>query len=377
MLTFILFLVAIGYYASKSIPALSTLQTQLKGTSSGLASQLVRRLFTAEPSIRIEQYGICAIAYVTSPGLEAIYLGIFHQWWRVSEIQEVSGSSSSGKGNGELVDKAESLQEDAIQARKNKQYARASDLYVQAARQFLTGGDDDREGMVDTSGMAGQCYEEASKCSKQAGRKEDSSSQLDKAIQAYSKDPNRLSRAATMAERQATLWSEDGDKTGMLRAAKALSKAADLYEQSDDGRSRFTRAKEGEMWAKLQRYTEALKAYDTSLKESTQFGASGTESLTLPPRYLCALFCLMGTGAEWEEVQAKAEIYSNQCSAFDSSPEARFIRHLCDLALEGATEIQAEAHRQTYRSGRMEPWQLDVFQKRTASLGDPSSGSFR
>lgn len=38
-----------------------------------------------------------------------------------------------------------------------------------------------------------------------------------------------------MAERKAALWSEGGEKAMMSRVAKALSQAADLFEQSDDG----------------------------------------------------------------------------------------------------------------------------------------------
>lgn len=111
---------------------------------------------------------------------------------------------------------------------------RAGDLYTQAAREYLS-GDLGKESMVDASELAGQCYEEASKCSKQAGRKEDASALLDKAIEAYKKNPNRISWAATMAERKATLWLEGRGGAEGTRAAKAFSQAAELYEQADDG----------------------------------------------------------------------------------------------------------------------------------------------
>lgn len=142
-------------------------------------------------------------------------------------------------------------------------------------------------------------------------------------------------------------------------------------------RARFTRAKEGDAWAKVGRYAEGFKAYENSLDKSSQHNSSGTEALTLPPRYLCALLCFLGTGAGWEEVQGKMGAYFDQCPTFRSSPEARFMSKLCEMALEKATRAEVESHCQGYRSGRMEPWQTQVLQKVAVTLEGPADESFR
>ncbi|KAF9971124.1 hypothetical protein BGZ65_010617, partial [Modicella reniformis] len=67
-----------------------------------------------------------------------LYLGIFQQWWVVSELQEVTDGTT--RGGNEYEEQAEAKKREAVQAKIKKDYPTAAKRYVEAAKLFEKSG---------------------------------------------------------------------------------------------------------------------------------------------------------------------------------------------------------------------------------------------
>jgi hypothetical protein len=207
MLVWLLLLGVLAYYSQRYCPTQEQFRAHLRalgkdrlpngtpepsqttsGTSTAvrLASQATARVgrfferiatvATPAPSIKYASYQMFAIAtvhYVT--GDEATYLGWLGTWWLISEVRiegPRAGGASSGSASDEQTDaleQAESLRDAAISAKRNGMHMQAAQTYEKAGDAFwrIAQVSEHSEKAL-TAHEAGNCYEDAYRCYKQA-----------------------------------------------------------------------------------------------------------------------------------------------------------------------------------------------------------------
>ncbi|KAG0195787.1 hypothetical protein BGX28_000611 [Mortierella sp. GBA30] len=144
------------------------------------------------------------------------YLGLFHQWWVLTELQEVSGSGAQGhvQANG-YETQAEARKQEAVQAKIKKDYVGAARAYIDAAKLYVKAGS--QFNLLE----AGGAYEDAFKAYNMA-------KQTGPAVECLETAAGLFRANSSGGSKAAKIYNQLGD----LHKAQDPRKAMELYRQA-------------------------------------------------------------------------------------------------------------------------------------------------
>ncbi|KAG0247797.1 vesicular-fusion protein S17, partial [Actinomortierella ambigua] len=236
------------------------------------------------------------------------YLGVFGQWFVISEIQGTRksiGRSATGGGsataavdgadqsNG-LEAQAEAEKERAVQAKIKKDYVGAGKAYVAAARKFEQSGTDFNRW------QAGTAFEDAYKAFNMAKKTSDAIASLEQAARLFKSSGRQGSKAAGVYNSLGDILKKnnEGYVANPRRAMEMYKEAAELYQSDSDRRFIQASVRQAEMACLCKEWGIAYDVYQRVVIPESQ-----SEELlryTIRDHVFNSILCHFGaTSGDW------------------------------------------------------------------------------
>ncbi|KAI3648121.1 hypothetical protein MP228_005975 [Amoeboaphelidium protococcarum] len=319
----------IGYFAYKNVPSQDSFRDYIK-KAQGNESQSkwipkFLRSLAREPAFDYQSYGLFSLVTIRRSG--QVYLGLMNIWIPLSvpdggdqQVDAQRGYPQTDQLYGVQVDgQIESLQQQAIDAKRSKQYKYAGDLYQKCAQLCLQTAN--RELQSGSGVEAASMYEDAYKCYKQSGDSHQLCLQsLLKAADLYEQYDRSMNRAGRCYD---TL--SDMQMNSLDQAILSLRKVVDCYQADDDIRAVYARYKLVNAYATTNRYKEAVSEIDDLMKcprfeEAYKFRINEI--------ILCSCLCTLGVSGQFIDFITKYQRMVEEFPAFDASREGQLCQDL-------------------------------------------------
>ncbi|KAI3638502.1 hypothetical protein MIR68_003000 [Amoeboaphelidium protococcarum] len=322
---YLVFIGVIGYFAFKNVPTQDSFRDYIK-KAQGNESQSkwipkFLRSLAREPAFDYQSYGLFSLVTIRRSG--QVYLGFMSIWIPLSVPD---GGDQNGDAqrtdqlHGVQVDgQIESLQQQAINAKRSRQYKYAGDLYQKCAQ--LCSQIANRELQSGSGVEAASMYEDAYKCYKQSGDSHQLCLQsLQKAAELYEQYDRSMNRAARCYDTIGDMQMDRPDK-----AILSLRKVVDFYQADDDIRAVYARYKLVNAYATTNRYKEAVSEVDDLMK-SPRF--EETYKFRINEIILCSCLCTLGVSGQFIDFITKYKRMVEEFPAFDASREGQLCQDL-------------------------------------------------
>ncbi|KAG0056058.1 hypothetical protein BGZ83_006495 [Gryganskiella cystojenkinii] len=300
------------------------------------------------------------------------YLGMFQQWWPISELQELASQAAGGVGSGgsravagggnAYESQAEAKKQEAVTAKVKKDYAGAARAYVETAKLF------EKSGSQFNMMEAASAYEDAFKAYNMTSQTAPGIQCLENAARLFRSNDRGGSRAAKIYSQLGDLLKSQDPK----RAVEMHREAAELYKSESDGRALYATVKEAELLCTLNGFSRAFKLYDETIIPETQ--KVDILKYTTRDHILNAMLAHLGeTSGDWVVFEKDLGRYEDLCPDFRSGARghdllqalARAERQHDAIAFQGACQ---EFDR--LQSGGMPDWQVGLLLKEKKKLED-------
>ncbi|KAF9197624.1 hypothetical protein BGZ49_001856 [Haplosporangium sp. Z 27] len=287
------------------------------------------------------------------------YLGIFQQWWVISELQEVeaTGSGSAGNRSGNTFEtQAEGQKQQAVQAKIKKDYHGAARAYIEAAKLYEKSGSDFN--LME----AASAYEDASKAFNMAKQSEN-------AARLFKLNERGGSRAAKVYNQLGDLLkAEDAGK-----AAEMYKEAAELYRSDGDGRALHATIRQAELLCVQLKYAEAFTLYNDTIIPETM--SQEILQYTTRDYILKAIIAHLGaTQGDWIVFEKDLEHYEDICADFQSYRGLEVLKKLAKAEREhdsGAFQEACQEFDRLHSTG-MANWQVGLLLQEKKKLEEGS-----
>ncbi|KAG0352529.1 hypothetical protein BG005_008029 [Podila minutissima] len=284
------------------------------------------------------------------------YLGAFHQWWTISELQEVGGpGGSAGASNaqtGLLETQAEARKQEAVQAKIKKDYIGAGKAYVDTAKLL------EKSGTPFSLMEAASAYEEAFKAYNMA-------KQTGPALQCLEKAANLFRTHERGGSRAAKVFSQLGDLLKSQDANRAITmyqEAIELFKSEGDGRSLHVSIQLAELFCVVHEFSKAYALYkDTIIPETL---CQDILQYTTRDHILNAVLAHLGaTRGDWIALEKDIDQYEDICPDFRASRGNKLLRGLARAEREhdGAAFQRACQEFDQLSSKGMPDWQVGLL----------------
>ncbi|KAF9933890.1 hypothetical protein FBU30_004058 [Linnemannia zychae] len=298
------------------------------------------------------------------------YIGLFNQWFVLSELQEVSekdgtanaSNSHRGSGNGNVYEsQAEAQKQSAIQAKGKRDYYGAAKAYVEAAKLYEKSGS--QFNLIDAAGA----YEDAFKAYNMVQQLGSGIQCLENAARLFRKNERGGSRAARIYTQLGDLYKTQDAK----KAVEMYREAAELYKCDADGRSLHATIKLAEQLCVLQQFQQAYTHYvDTIIPETM---AQDILQYTTRDHIFNAILAHLGaTQADWVMLENDLMKYEEMCPDFRGSAGCRALQALAKAEREHDPQAFQEACQAVNRlkSSGMPDWQVGILLAEKKKLED-------
>ncbi|KAI3630492.1 hypothetical protein MIR68_011927 [Amoeboaphelidium protococcarum] len=369
---YLVLICVIGYFAYKNVPSQDSFRDYIK-KAQGNESQSkwipkFLRSLAREPAYDYQSYGLFSLVTIRRSG--QLYLGFMSIWIPLSvpDGGEQQGDAQRGyqqtdQLHGVQVDgQIESLQQQAIDAKRSKQFKYAGDLYQKCAQLCLQAANRELQsgGGVEAASM----FEDAYKCFKQSGDSHSLCLQsLQNAAELYEQYDRSMNRAARCYDTLSDMQMDKPDQ-----AILSLRKVVDCYQVDDDIRAVYARYKLVNAYATTSRYREALSEVDNLLKcprfeEAYKFRINEI--------ILCSCLCSLGVSRQFIDFIAMQKRLSEEFPAFDASREGQLCRDLIK-AYDTSDSTQWTAVINAFFSlsplSSTERWKMDILKSQSDKL---------
>ncbi|KAG0028896.1 hypothetical protein BGZ82_008212 [Podila clonocystis] len=284
------------------------------------------------------------------------YLGAFHQWWTISELQEVGGAGegagSSNAQAGLLETQAEARKQEAVQAKIKKDYMGAGKAYVDTAKLL------EKSGTPFNLMEAASAYEDAYKAYNMA-------KQTGPALQCLEKAANLFRTHERGGSRAAKVFSQLGDLLKAQDAKRAITmyqEAIELYKSEGDGRSLHVSIQLAELFCVVHEFSKAYALYqDTIIPETLR---QDILQYTTRDHILNAVLAHLGaTRGDWIALEKDIDQYEDICPDFRASRGNGLLRGLARAEREhdGVAFQRACQEFDQLSSKGMPDWQVGML----------------
>ncbi|KAF9085001.1 hypothetical protein BGX23_010055 [Mortierella sp. AD031] len=299
------------------------------------------------------------------------YIGLFNQWFVLSELQEVSekegaviagGGSSAGSGN-VYEGQAEARKQAAIQAKGKRDYHGAARAYVEAAKLYEKSGS--QFNLMEAAGA----YEDAFKAYNMVQQTGPGIQCLENAARLFRKNDRGGSRAAKIYTQLGDLLKTQDTK----KAVTMYSEAAELYKSDGDGRALHATIRLTELLCTLHQYKEAYTHYNDTIIPETM--AQEILQYTTRDHILNAVLAHLGaTQADWVILEKDLMRFEEMCPDFRGSAGLKALQSLARAEREHDPQAFQEACQglNRLRTEGMPDWQVGLLlaEKRKLEDGD-------
>lgn len=303
------------------------------------------------------------------------YIGLFSQWFVLSELQEVSekdgptigGSSGSRAGSGNVYEgQAEAHKQSAIQAKGKRDYHGAARAYVEAAKSYEKSGSDFN--FMEAAGA----YEDAFKAYNMVQQTGPGIQCLEKAARLFRKNERGGSRAAK-------IYTQLGDLVKTQDTKKAVDmyrESAELYKSEGDGRALHATIKLTELLCVLKQFQQAYSYYNDAIIPETM--SQEILQYTTRDHIVNAILAHLGaTNADWIMLASDLTRFEELCPDFRGSAGGKALQALADAEWERDPQAFQEACQamNRLRTGGMPDWQVGLLlaEKKKLEGGDRKS----
>ncbi|KAI1306103.1 hypothetical protein EDD11_004870 [Mortierella claussenii] len=341
-----------------------------RGGGSSVSGWFTRNILEPIAGPRVPQYTINDYYFFLMATLNdgsGTYIGMFHQWWVLSELQEVSGSSSSGGsaggGSGGNIHEAqaESRKQEAVEAKIKKDYYGAAKAYIDTAKLYEKSGS--QFNLMEAAGA----YEDAFKAYNMVKQTGPAIQCLDQAARLFKSNDRGGSRAAKIYSQMGDLLKTQDAK----RAADLYKEAAGLFQIEGDGRFLQATVHQAEQLCILNEFSRAYSLYkDTIIPETMS-----QEILRYNARdhILNAIVAHLGaTGGDWIVFEQDVVYFGDLCPDFGVSPGVMVLKKLAKAEREHDAALFQEACQEFNRlkSTGMLDWQVGLLLQEKRKLED-------
>ncbi|KAG0288467.1 hypothetical protein BGZ96_007763 [Linnemannia gamsii] len=289
------------------------------------------------------------------------YIGLFNQWFVVSELQEVSakdgatiaGGSGGRSGSGDVYEaQAEAQKQNAIQAKGKRDYHGAARAYVETAKLYEKSGSEFN--LMEAAGA----YEDAFKAYNMVQQTGPGIQCLENAARLFRKNERGGSRAAK-------IYTQLGDllKTQDTRkAVEMYRESAELYKSEGDGRTLHVTIKLAESLCQLQQFQQAYTLYNDIIIPETM--SQEILQYTTRDHILNAILAHLGaTQADWIMLASDLTRFEELCPDFHGSAGNKALQALANAEWEQDPQAFQEACQgmNRLRSGGMPDWQVGLL----------------
>ncbi|KAG9071608.1 hypothetical protein KI688_005821 [Linnemannia hyalina] len=300
------------------------------------------------------------------------YIGLFSQWFVLSELREVSekdgptiGRSSGGRTRSENVyeGQAEAHKQNAIQAKGKRDYHGAARAYVEAAKSYEKSGSDFN--MMEAAGA----YEDAFKAYNMVQQTGPGIQCLENAARLFRKNERGGSRAAKIYTQLGDLVKTQDTK----KAVEMYRESAELYKSEGDGRALHATIKLTELLCVLQQFQQAYNHYNDTIIPETM--SQEILQYTARDHIVNAILAHLGaTNSDWIMLASDLTRFEELCPDFRGSAGCKALQALADAewerdpqAFQGACQAMNRL-----RTGGMPDWQVGLLlaEKKKLEGGD-------
>ncbi|KAH7056191.1 soluble NSF attachment protein [Linnemannia elongata] len=300
------------------------------------------------------------------------YIGLFGQWFVLSELQEVSekdgptiGGGSGGKaGSGNTYEgQAEEHKQNAIQAKGKRDYHGAARAYVEAAKSYEKSGSD-----FNTMEAAG-AYEDAFKAYNMVQQTGPGIKCLENAARLFRKNERGGSRAAKIYTQLGDLMKTQDIK----KAVEMYRESAELFKSEGDGRALQATIKLTELLCVLQQFQQAYNHYNDTIIPETM--SQEILKFTTRDHIVNAILAHLGaTNADWIMLASDLTRFEEMCPDFRGSAGCKALQALANAEWERDPQVFQEACQamNRLRTGGMPDWQVGLLlaEKKKLEGGD-------
>ncbi|KAI8597528.1 soluble NSF attachment protein [Dissophora ornata] len=299
------------------------------------------------------------------------YLGMFQQWWVISELQEVSGTGNNvslgrvdggASANGDAFEaQAEGQKQEAIQAKIKKDYHGAARAYVEAAKLYQKSGS-----QINVMEAAG-AYEDAFKAYNMIKQSGPAIQCLENAATLFRSNDRGGSRAAKIYNQLGDLLKGQDAK----KAAEMYREAAELFKSDGDGRALHATIRQAEQLCALHEYSQAFSLYNETIIPETM--SQNILQYTTRDHILNAIIAHLGaTQGDWIVFESDLEHFEDICLDFRSSRGRTVLRSLARAEREHDAVAFQESCQEFDRlqTGGMADWQVGLLLEEKKKLED-------
>ncbi|KAF9955975.1 hypothetical protein BGZ70_010065 [Mortierella alpina] len=328
-------------FSSSSASPASTSSTQDSG---GVSRWFTRNILEPLSGPRVPDHTITdyyLFHLATLSDGSGSYLGMFQQWWVLTELQDVVSESTAGPGGQSNTHdaQAEAKKQVAVQAKIKKDYHGAARAYVDAAKLYEKAGS--QFNLMEAAGA----YEDAFK-------------------------------AYNMAKETARIYTQLGDLLKAQDTRKAMEmhrEAAELFKSDNDGRALQATIRQTELLCALHDYSQAFDLYDNVIIPKTL--SQDILKFMTRDHILNAIVAHLGaTKGDWIVFEKDLERYEDLCFDFRASQGQTVLRKLARAERDHDPVAFQDYCREfdRLRSGGMADWQIDLLlaEKRKLDDGD-------
>ncbi|KAG0338058.1 hypothetical protein BG000_004604 [Podila horticola] len=340
----------------------SSLGTSSTSTSGGGVSRWFNRNIIAPltgprvPEHTVTDYYFYQIATLLDGSGQ--YLGAFHQWWTISELQEVGSSSGGGERGGSsnaqglLETQAEARKQEAVQAKIKKDYMGAGKAYIDTAKLL------EKSGTSFNLMEAASAYEDAYKAYNMAKQTGPALQCLEKAANLFRTHERGGSRAAKVFSQLADLLKEQDAKKAIVMYQEAI----ELFKSESDGRSLHVSIQLAELFCVVHEFSKAYALYqDTIIPETLR---QDILQYTTRDHILNAVLAHLGaTRGDWIALEKDIDQYEDICPDFRASRGNGLLRGLARAEREhdGVAFQRACQEFDQLSSKGMPDWQVGLL----------------
>ncbi|KAG0272001.1 hypothetical protein BGZ95_000128 [Linnemannia exigua] len=297
------------------------------------------------------------------------YIGLFNQWFVLSELQEISekdgaigGGGRAGAGSGNVYEgQAEAQKQNAIQAKGKRDYNGAARSYVEAAKLYEKSGS--QFNLMEAAGA----YEDAYKAYNMVQQTGPGIQCLENAGRLFKKNERGGSRAAK-------IYNQLGDLLKTQDAKKAVEmyrESAELYKSDGDGRALQATIRLTELLCALQQYQKAYTHYNDTIIPETM--SQDILQYTTRDHIVNAILAHLGaTQADWVVLEKDLMRFEEICPDFRGSAGCKALQALARAEREHDPQAFQEACQSVNRlkTGGMPDWQVGLLLAEKKKLED-------
>ncbi|KAG0240404.1 hypothetical protein BGW41_007012 [Actinomortierella wolfii] len=348
------------------------------GGGSNWFTRNILRPLTGRP--RIPEYTMTDYVFFWVASLKSgagSYIGIFGQWFVISETQgtrrsierSVTGGGAAGESDqsNALEAQAEAEKERAVQAKLRKDYAGAGWAFIAAAKKFeQTGTDFNRW-------QAASAYEDAYKAFNMAKKTSDAISCLEQAARLFKSSGRQASKAAGVYNSLGDILKKnnEGYVANPRRAMEMYKEAAELYKGDGDKRFIHASIRQAEMACQCKEWNIAYDLYQRVVIPEAQ----NEEILryTIRDHVFNSILSHFGaTSGDWIVMRRDIDQGLDDAPDFAGSRGHRLLEALIKAEEQKDVDGFQEACRQYDQLGPLLPWQIELLldAKRKLDSGD-------